>query len=107
MSDGEVAIPRRSLRQMRSLVTGIIVGFLILALAGIRVESVASRADTTADDLETEADARHADICEWARRDRAETEQLLIGIAEDLGAGQDIIDTVHRRYDQLPPLRDC
>lgn len=107
MTSGEVAIPRRSLRQMRSLVAGIVAGFLILGMAGIRVESVASRADSTAEDVELEAERRQVEICEWARRDRAETEQLLLGLAEDLDAGQDVMDLIRDRYDRLPPLQDC
>jgi hypothetical protein len=74
-----------------------VIGYLVLA-AGV---AFGWRA------LEAEQTARERQSCDRTLEVRAENEQLLVDIATDLGADRDVLATIHRRYDALPPPVDC
>lgn len=90
---------------MRGLVAGIIVGFLMLGLGGYRLDQLAVQAETIAERVEREEEARRIAICEWAERDRRERREILVGVAEE--ASPAVIDAIERRFAALEPLPGC
>lgn len=72
-----------------------------------RVETVARNAESTADTVEAEVDARRVATCEQSLVIRAEQEEVLANLVRRLGGRQEDIDLVHEAYGELPTPVSC